>query len=136
VRRELEKRRHTRVGAHFPIKFCETSSSSRVCRGALAKDVSLGGLRFHSEFFLPRDTRLFLEFSLPDEKESVKTFARVAWMRSLPAGYRFEIGTEFTDLSPKEQVLLESLTHTEKLRPARSRTGKAHTGNRAQPLVR
>jgi hypothetical protein len=75
-------------------------------------------VRFHSEFFLPRDTRLFLEFSLPDEKELVKTFAKVAWMRSLPAGYRFEIGTEFTDLGPKETGLLESLTQSQTLRPA------------------
>ena len=112
MKKALEKRRHTRVRAHFAVKFCETPSSSRVCRGALARDVSAGGLKFYSESFLPRDTRLFLEFSLPDEKEPVKTFAKVAWMRSLSAGYRFEIGTEFTDLTPKERILIESLTHS------------------------
>ncbi len=118
MKRTFEKRRHTRVWAHFPIKFCETSSSSRVCHGALVRDVSAGGVRFHSESFLPHDTKLFLEFSLLDKKELVKTFAKVAWMRSLPAGYRFEIGTEFTDLGPEETVLLESLTQTQTPRPA------------------
>lgn len=117
MKKVLEKRRHTRVRVYFPVKFCETPSSARVCQGALAKDVSSGGVRFYTESFIPRDTRLFMEFSLPERAEAVKTFAKVAWMKTLPSGYRFEIGTEFTDLTPKERLLLESLTNGKVPRP-------------------
>ena len=118
MKRILEKRRHARVSVHFPVKFCETPSSARICQGALAKDVSSGGVRFYTESFLPRDTRLFVEFSLPESGEAVKTFAKVAWMRTLPAGYRFEIGTEFTELTPRERLLLDSLANGKVPRPA------------------
>jgi len=98
------------VRAHFALSFCEGPSFSRACHGTLARDVSAGGVRFYSESFLPHDTKLLLEFSLPEEKEPIKTLAKITWMRSLPNGYRFEIGTEFTDLSPRDRTLLESLT--------------------------
>jgi len=110
MKKVLEKRRDARVAAHFPVKFCETPSSAKTCQGALAKDVSTGGVRFCTESFIPRDTRLFVEFALPENGEAVKAFAKVAWMRTLPAGYRFEIGTEFTELTAKERLLLESLS--------------------------
>jgi hypothetical protein len=110
MKKVYEKRRHPRVPAHFPVKFCKTPSSARICQGALAKDVSTGGVRFCTESFLPRDSRIFVEFALPENGEAVKTFAKVAWMRTLPAGYRFEIGTEFTELTLKERLLLESLS--------------------------
>lgn len=118
MRKNLEKRRHARVPARFPVKFFETPSGSKVCQGALSKDLSAGGLRFYTECFLPRDTRVFLEFSVPEEETSIKTFARVAWMRTLPAGYRFEIGTQFTDLSEKERQILLSLTNGKTPRPS------------------
>jgi hypothetical protein len=103
MRNTLEKRRHTRVPARFPVKFFETPSGSKACQGALSKDLSAGGLRFYTECFLPRDTRVFVEFSLPEEETPIKTFAKVAWMRSLPAG--------------EKQVLL-SLTNGKELRPS------------------
>jgi hypothetical protein len=118
MKKALEKRRHARVPAHFPVKFCEIPSSVRVCQGALAKDVSTGGVRFYTESFLPRDYRLFVEFALPECGEAVKTFAKVAWMRTLPSGYRFEIGTEFTELTAREKLLLDSLSTGESPRPA------------------
>ena len=117
MKKILEKRRYARVSVHFPIKFCQTRSSARICQGALARDVGPGGVRFHTESFIPRDTRLFMEFSLPENGQPVKTFAKVAWMGTLSAGYRFEIGTEFAELTSKERQLLESLANGKIPRP-------------------
>jgi hypothetical protein len=76
-------------------------------RSVQAKDLSLGGLRFQSEDFLPLDSTLFLELRLQNSARPIRSIARVAWARSLPSGYRYEVGSEFVDIVASERKALE-----------------------------
>ena len=103
-----EKRRHERKEGSFPFRYRETLGAPSPFRGAQVKDVSMGGLRFRAEDFLPRDTSLILELSLPESLRPVRAISRVAWSRKLPTGDRYEIGGEFVEMVPTERRVLES----------------------------
>lgn len=102
-----EKRQYKRQEGTFPFRYRETLGTPSPFRGALVKDVSLGGLRFRTESFLPLDTSLILELSLPESTRPVRAITRVAWSRKLPAGERYEIGGEFVEMIPSEKRTLE-----------------------------
>ena len=102
-----DNRKHPRVVFRFPLKFRETMASPPTFRGAQAKDISLGGLRFHTENFLPRQTSLVIEFTLPDMEKAVRTTSEVSWSKSTPSGYSFEIGSQFTDITLSDKELDE-----------------------------
>jgi hypothetical protein len=103
-----EKRRFQRVGIQMPLKFRETTAQSPVYRGAQVRDISLGGVKFRTENFVPRDTSLIVEFHLPDNPQAIRTISKVSWLKSLPSGYRFEVGGEFVELTTSERSLLEA----------------------------
>jgi len=71
------------------------------------KDLSLGGLRFQTEEFVPLDTTLLLEIRLQDSSRPIRSIARVAWSRTLPSGHRYEIGGQFTEIVHSERKALE-----------------------------
>ena len=103
-----EKRRFQRVGIQLPLKFRETMVQPPVYRGAQVRDVSLGGVRFCTENFIPRDTSLIVEFHLPDNLRAIRAISKVSWLKSLPSGHRFEIGSEFVEMTASERDLLEA----------------------------
>ena len=102
-----EKRQYPRKEGSFPFRYRETLGTPSPFRGALVKDVSLGGLRFRTEDFLPLDTSLILELSLPESTRPVRAITRVAWSRKLSSGERYEIGGEFVEMIPSEKRSLE-----------------------------
>jgi hypothetical protein len=103
-----EKRKCQRVDVRFPIKFRDIRASSAACLGAQGKDISLGGLRFQTESFVPRNANLALEFFLPESEKTIRAVSKVTWLKVLPSGYRFEVGSEFTEIVPSEMKLLRS----------------------------
>jgi hypothetical protein len=103
-----EKRRFQRVGVQVPLKFRETMAQPSVYRGAQVRDVSLGGVRFRTKSFLPRDTSLIVEFHLPESNRAIRAISRVSWLKSLPSGHRFDVGSEFVEMTASERALLEA----------------------------
>jgi hypothetical protein len=103
-----EKRRFKRVGIQLPLKFRETMAQPPVYRGAQVRDVSLGGVRFRTENFIPRDTSLIVEFHLPESTQAIRAISTVSWLKSLPSGHRFEVGSEFVEMTASERDLLEA----------------------------
>ena len=90
------------------MKFRETMSQPPVYRGAQVRDVSLGGVRFRTENFIPRDTSLILEFQLPESVRAIRAISKVSWLKSIPSGHRFEVGSEFVEMTASERDLLEA----------------------------
>jgi len=103
-----EKRKSQRVDVRFPIKFRDVRSSAAASLGAQGKDISFGGLRFQTESFIPRNASLALEFFLPESGKTIRAVSKVTWLKVLPSGYRFEVGSEFTEINPSEMELLRA----------------------------
>ncbi|PLX84555.1 MAG: hypothetical protein C0614_05080 [Desulfuromonas sp.] len=80
-------------------------------------DLSIGGLYLSTSFPFKTNQSLTLCFSLPDQPDTVKCKARVAWINQgenlckpeLPAG----IGVKFVDLSSENLASLSSYLNLE-----------------------
>jgi c-di-GMP-binding flagellar brake protein YcgR len=78
---------------------------------ALTKDVSPGGVRLTTNMLLPVNTLLKLEIVLSQRRRAVHVMGIVRWWaRSIHEEELFEIGIEFTQISPDDKMLL--LEHT------------------------
>jgi c-di-GMP-binding flagellar brake protein YcgR len=80
---------------------------------ALTKDISPGGVRLTTNMPLPVNTLLKLEIVLSQRRRAVHVMGIVRWWaRSMNEEELFEIGIEFTKISPDNKMLL--LEHTYK----------------------
>jgi c-di-GMP-binding flagellar brake protein YcgR len=78
-----------------PVNIGESTSLS-----PQTKDISLGGVRIHSDTYLPVDTLAKVELSLPKIHKIINVRAKVRWVKSLYDNEIFEMGLEFIDTSP------------------------------------
>lgn len=79
---------------------------------ALTKDISPGGVRLTTNRLLPVNTLLKMEIVLSRRRRVVHAMGIVRWTRTVYDEDMFEIGIEFTQISPDDKMLL--LEHTYK----------------------
>ncbi len=101
-----EKRKHPRIGARIPFTYKELRATSPVSKGALTKNLSVGGVRFHSDKFISLSCRMILEINLPLITKPLRAISKVAWIRKLPAGDDYEIGNQFLDMKKEDRSLI------------------------------
>ena len=90
-----EKRKHPRIDIRIPLRYKELRATSPVSKGALTKNLSAGGVRFHSDKFISLSCRMILEINLPFISKPLRAISKVAWIKKLPAGDDYEIGNQF-----------------------------------------
>lgn len=88
--------------------------SDKTLLNALSRDVSPGGTKLMTNTLLPVGTLLKLEIALSRRRRLVRAMGVVRWARSISEEEWFEIGVEFTHISPEDKMLL--LEHTYKRR--------------------
>jgi hypothetical protein len=71
---------------------------------ALTKDISLNGLKIHTDVKLEIDTVLKVEIALAKSKKLIRVIGRVKWVNQIYDGEVFETGIEFVD-TPPDRVL-------------------------------
>lgn len=98
-----ERRRFRRLTYKEPISFRDLLSPHETFTGALAQDVSTGGLRMNSNRFLPKDGRVLLLLSLPGQESPMRVISRVAWTRSGPLGETHDTGLEFIGMDSRDR---------------------------------
>jgi hypothetical protein len=82
---------------------------------ALTKDISPGGVRLTTHLLLPVNTLLKMEIVLSRRRRVINVTGIVRWWaRSLLAEELFEIGIEFTQISPEDKMLLLEHTYRKK----------------------
>jgi uncharacterized protein (TIGR02266 family) len=118
----LEKRSETRLNAGVLVQVVQENESlfKEFC-----VNLSAGGLFLESEWPLPEDTPLALQFELPDSK-FIDCKARVAWVnepgsrvcQNLPPG----MGIQFLDLRPENLEALRDFIKNKEIMPARQRS--------------
>ena len=99
-----DKRRERRVKEEHKI-IGEIVSDNKILKHkkvfyTLTKDISLGGVNIRTDTFLPIDTVVKIELSLPKTHKIVCVRGKVKWIKSLYDDEVFEIGLEFVDTPP------------------------------------
>jgi c-di-GMP-binding flagellar brake protein YcgR len=98
------RRRYPRVAA--PV-FYRPAGPEFLHHRRATQDVGLGGMRAYSDEHISVGTRLEIELLL-DETTSVRCWARIVWIESLPSGSgaAYDVGLEFTDIADADRKLL------------------------------
>jgi c-di-GMP-binding flagellar brake protein YcgR len=115
---EQERRRDSRVKEEDKVVIELLTNgqppSEATILNALTRDISPGGVRLTTNRLLPVNTLLKLEVVLSRRRRVVQAAGIVRWARTVYDKEMFEVGIEFTQISPDDKMLL--LEHTYKKR--------------------
>ena len=111
--RMIDKRREKRIKEENKL-ICEIVSCDEILKQkkiffTLTKDISLGGVNIRTDTFLPVETVVKMELSLPKMQKIVCIKGKVKWAKSLYGDEVFEIGLEFVDTSPN--IIISLIGH-------------------------
>lgn len=95
-----EKRRFPRVKLQAPMRY--QLMGRHEPSHALADNVSLGGIGFINDHFIPPSSPLQVEFNVLHG--TVTAAGKVAWSSPIPHSDRYRVGVEFVDISDKDKV--------------------------------
>lgn len=71
----------------------------------ITNDISLGGISFTGNSFIPRQTPLMLEIKILSKL--LKAVGEVAWAQSIPHSYRTIMGVEFQEMPLEDKAYLD-----------------------------
>jgi len=71
--------------------------------GAIARDISSGGIRVLVNEFVSVFTRLVVEVAIPSTPKPVKVISKVAWIQKRPHGEQYEVGMQFLDMAEEDR---------------------------------
>lgn len=97
-----ENRRFPRIKLRIPLHYRLRGTSE--FDNVSSEDISLGGLRFTNNRFIPPLSNLSLEINILSRVLSPT--GRVVWSTPLPHSDRYNLGVEFLDFHPDEKKYL------------------------------
>lgn len=100
-----EKRRFQRIDSNLPLRY-KNIKTATVPMGSLTKDISEGGIRFHTNEFISLACRLVVEITLPTAQRPIKAISKVAWIRKMSSGEQYELGNQFLEISKDDRSLI------------------------------
>lgn len=103
-----EKRKALRLNMSVPVEYKKLRESSEAKKGSVTKDLSVGGVRFITDEFLAFTARMILDIALPLPERPISALAKVAWIRKLAAGNKYEIGNQFLEMSKDDKNRLSN----------------------------
>jgi len=95
-------RRFPRVELRTPVSY-QVRGESRI-DNTICDNISMGGLGFVSERFIPPTTPLMLEINILSR--TLRAVGKVTRTQSLPHSYRNRIGLEFVELGLRDKEFL------------------------------
>lgn len=98
-----ERRQYPRVNTTMSIQYRGMRQASDSVMGAIARDISSGGIRVLVNEFISVFTRLVVEVYIPSTSEAVKVVSKVAWIQKRPHGEQYEIGMQFLDMAEEDR---------------------------------
>lgn len=103
-----EKRKSPRFRLGAPVEYRALRGSPETKRGSLSSDISVGGVRFITEEFLSLTARMVLDVTLPLPERPFSAVSKIAWIRKLPAGDKYEVGSQFLEISKDDKNRLSN----------------------------
>jgi c-di-GMP-binding flagellar brake protein YcgR len=113
-----ERRRDSRINEEDKVVIELLTNgqppAEKTILNALTKDISPGGVRLTTNMLLPVNTLLKMEVVLSRRRRVVQATGIVRWARTVYDEEMFEIGIEFTQISPDDKMLLLEHTYRKK----------------------
>jgi len=101
-----EKRKTARFKMATPVEYRMLRGSPETKKGSLISDISAGGVRFITDEFLALTARMVVDINLPVPDRPVSAVSKIAWIRKLPNGDKYEIGNQFLEMSRDDKERL------------------------------
>lgn len=98
-----ERRESPRVNTAMSVQYRGIRQTDDSVVGAIARDISVGGIRLLVNEFVSVFTRLVLEVALPSSPKPVTVISKVAWVRKRPHGEQYEVGMQFMDIAEEDR---------------------------------
>ncbi|MDO8603022.1 MAG: PilZ domain-containing protein [Candidatus Omnitrophota bacterium] len=93
---EEERRVVPRISFDSPVRYRQEGLQRY--SDTTGKDISTSGIRFISNEFIPKNSKLIFELRPPWRAEPIQATAKVVWISNQPYSEKFEVGARF--LSP------------------------------------
>lgn len=98
-----ERRQYPRVNTTMSIQYRGIRQASDSIMGAIARDISSGGIRVLVNEFVSVFTRLVVEVAIPSTPKPVRVISKVAWIQKRPHGEQYEVGMQFLDMAEEDR---------------------------------
>ncbi len=82
------------------------TSGPKGTMNALTKDISPGGVRIMANVALPVGTLVKMEIGLSRQRKLLQVVGTVRWFRSVYEDALYEMGIEFSHISPEDKMTL------------------------------
>ena len=92
----MDQRKHPRFSFTEPVGY-QTNEAS-LPAGALAGDISRGGVRIRVQQFIPLRTVLELKIHMTNPDRIVPVKGQVMWVREVPHSEVYDIGIRFIEI--------------------------------------
>jgi len=99
-----ERRRHTRVKTRLPLEYRNLRGDAKAQKSVLINDISEGGVKFVSSEFLSLANRLIVTINIPTTARQIKAISKIAWIKKISSGDKYEIGNQFLEISREDKV--------------------------------
>lgn len=98
----IERRRFPRLACRAAVQVRDLFEPGASPAGGLSGNVSVGGLRFQSERFLPQTRLLLVQLTLPGASAPFRTIVRVVWTAKQLHTERYDVGAEFIEVASQD----------------------------------
>lgn len=99
-----DKRRYRRVDSSVPVRYKNLRIAAELPAGAISKNLSEGGVCFHTNKFISLACRLVVEISIPNSPKPIKAISKVAWIRRIPSTDQYELGNQFLEINKEDKT--------------------------------
>ncbi len=98
-----ERRQNPRINTTMSIQYKGIRQASDSVMGAIARDISSGGIRVLLNEFVSVFTRLVVEVAIPSNPKLIRVISKVAWIQKRPHGEQYEVGMQFLDMAEEDR---------------------------------
>lgn len=98
-----EKRNFARFGLRAPVRY-QIRGQPQI-ESTISNDISLGGISFTSNSFIPPQTPVMLEVNILSKV--LKAVGKIAWTQPIAHSYKNVMGLEFVEFPHEEREYLE-----------------------------
>jgi len=98
-----EKRQFPRIRLSAPVRYQIRGYPG--FNDTLSRDISLGGVSFGNNKFIPPQTTVAVEINILSR--ILRTIGRVTWSSPIPHSDKYRSGVEFLELAPAESSYLK-----------------------------
>ncbi len=110
-----EKRQNQRESCSVDSSFKNLDGSAHPATASFSEttiqDLSEGGVRFRSNYFVPIHNKLLFKIHIPNRKP-IEALVQPAWIRELPSVHQFDIGGKFISLSEEDKEIIRQFTNS------------------------